>query len=437
MDTHVPPVRPERVAPPAAGPSQALAPAPSLSPSLSPSRATAHYIGALFGPSLLLLPGLAVRDGGPASVLAWGALLVLSALIAVVFSGLGTRFGSSAGVTGYAAAGLGRRAGRATGWCFFAGVVAGVPVVCLIGGQYLAAVAGVPRHGTAAAAGLLVLVLVMRLAGARTGSRLQSMLVALLLVLLAVAVLGTLGSARAAAWHPFAPNGVHGVFTAAGHLMLAFVGWEAAAPLTARLPDARRQLPRVITAAFLVTAVGYLALAVTTIAVLGPAAGSTTPLADLLRVAVGPWGAYLAAATAVLLTLGVTNAYLQGAAATADHLLRVPGAPARGDRQLPLTVGVAAFGALLLGLSALSVVDLSALVALPTALFLLVYLACTVAATRALRGLPRAAAAVASAVVVALLVAAGPVTVVALAVAVAAVACPAPGRRPLADSGRG
>ncbi|MFF7212346.1 hypothetical protein ACFZAU_17705 [Streptomyces sp. NPDC008238] len=98
-------------------------------------------------------------------------------------------------------------------------------------------------------------------------------------------------------------------------------------------------------------------------------------------------------------------------------------------------MGVAAFGALLLGLSALSVVDLSALVALPTALFLLVYLACTGAATLALRGLPRAAAA--SAVVVALLVAAGPVTVVAPTVAVAAVACPAPGRRPLADSGRG
>jgi hypothetical protein len=68
---------------------------------LSTAGASALYIGALLGPSLLLLPGLAARAAGPASLLAWLALLALSGLIAVVFCALGTRLGSAGGVAGY------------------------------------------------------------------------------------------------------------------------------------------------------------------------------------------------------------------------------------------------------------------------------------------------------------------------------------------------
>ncbi len=56
---------------------------------LSVPRATALYIGALLGPGLLLLPGLAAEQAGPASIIAWVALLGLSALFAAVFAALG------------------------------------------------------------------------------------------------------------------------------------------------------------------------------------------------------------------------------------------------------------------------------------------------------------------------------------------------------------
>ncbi len=53
---------------------------------LSVPRASALYIGALFGPGLLLLPGLAAQQAGPASIIAWVALLGLSAIFATVFA---------------------------------------------------------------------------------------------------------------------------------------------------------------------------------------------------------------------------------------------------------------------------------------------------------------------------------------------------------------
>ena len=57
-------------------------------------RGAALYIGAILGPGLLLLPGLAAAEAGPASILAWLGLLGLSGLFAVVFSALGRRIPS-------------------------------------------------------------------------------------------------------------------------------------------------------------------------------------------------------------------------------------------------------------------------------------------------------------------------------------------------------
>ncbi len=82
---------------------------------LSTPKAAALYVGALLGPGLLLLPALADRIAGPASVLAWLGLLALSALFAIVFTRLGVGFGSRSGVAGYVRAGLGPRAGRVAG----------------------------------------------------------------------------------------------------------------------------------------------------------------------------------------------------------------------------------------------------------------------------------------------------------------------------------
>src|SRR4029077_1394108 len=99
---------------------------------LSVPRASALYIGALFGPGLLVLPGLAAQQAGPASIIAWVALLGLRAIFAPVCPALGRKVPGAAGAAGYAAAGLGRRAATVTRWWFLAGVVAGAPIACLI-----------------------------------------------------------------------------------------------------------------------------------------------------------------------------------------------------------------------------------------------------------------------------------------------------------------
>ena len=399
------------------------------SPHLSTARGSALYIGALLGPSVLLLPGLAADLAGPASILAWIGLLALSALLARVFTALGTLLPRGGGVAAYAAAGLGPRAGRAVSWCFLAGVVAGAPVVCLIGGSYLAAPLGGGRAlSTGAAAVLLALVIALTLGGARTTTTVQLVLVGLLVALVAFAVIGSAPAARTANWTPFAPHGWSALGSAASVLMLSFVGWEAIAPLTARLRDPARQLPRIIAIAFAVTAVVYLALALATISVLGDRAGSAVPLADLLRVAVGRAGPLIAAGTAVVLTLAATNAYLSGAMALAAELRSQHSTPPTRHPSRRLQLGTVATGILMLTGSATGLVDTAQLVALPTTLFLTVYLGCTAAAVRLLGGRTRVAAAVSCLAVTGVLAFAGWALVPALLIAALGAWRSAPGK---------
>jgi amino acid efflux transporter len=252
---------------------------------------------------------------------------------------------------------------------------------------------------TAVAAGLLLAVLGLSLAGMRASTAVQMVLVILLVAVVVAAVAGSAPSAQLANFRPFAPHGWAAVGKAAAVIMLSFVGWEAVAPLTARFGNARRRLPRVVAIAFGTTAALYLVLATAIAAVLGPAGGSV-PLADLLAVAMGPAGRAVAAAAAVLLTLGTTNAYLSGAAVMARSLTARPeqdgdgaaagGAGGRSSRGL--LVAIAAAGLLIIAAESAHLVGTAELVTIPTALFLAVYVGCTASASRVLTGGSRVAA---------------------------------------------
>ena len=203
-------------------------------------RGAALYVGALIGPGVLLVPALAAQAAGAASIVAWAALLVVSAPLAVVFAALGVRHPVAGGVSAYVREGFGEDAAALTGGWFIAAVFCGAPAVALIGGYYVADLTG---SGTpvAATVGLLMFgtVLATNAFGLRISSGFQLVLASVLVAVLALAVSVALPSRAADNWHPFAPHGWWAVGTAANILVWLFVGWEAVAQLAGdfRRPD--------------------------------------------------------------------------------------------------------------------------------------------------------------------------------------------------------
>jgi amino acid efflux transporter len=389
-----------------------------MSETLSTRSGVALYVGAVLGPGVLLVPSLAAEAAGPASVVSWGALLVLSAPLAAVFAALGVAYPEAGGTAAYARAAFGRSAGAVTGWWFLGGVLLGAPAVALIGGFYVADLLEVGRGPALAAAALMVAgVLTANATGLRTTARLQLGLAAILATLLLVAVVTALPESRAAHWEPFAPHGWTGVGAAASLLMFSFIGWEAGSHLAGEFRDPARQLPRALLAALAIVVVLYLGLAVAMVGVLGAGKPSDVPLADLMAAGLGAPGRAVTAVLAVLLTMGTMNAYVAGAARLAGALSSEGVAPARLSRP---RFGLALLGVVAaaeLALFATDLLDVEALVRASSASFVAVYVPATAAGFRLLRGGVRWAAGVSFAAMLVILAFSGPYLLVPAAIA--------------------
>jgi amino acid efflux transporter len=185
----------------------------------------------------------------------------------------------------------------------------------------------------------------------------------------------------------------------------------------------------VVAIALAVTSALYLGLAIVTVGVLGPGAATIVPLAELLQRAIGPAGSATAAVAAVVLTLGSVNAYINGGAAMAGHLMHPQEREKAGQpRPAPLfLIAVAVSGLLLITLYGLGRVSPAALVAIPTTLFLAVYLGSMLAAVRVLRGPARWAAVPASVAVAVMLACCGWALALPVLVAVACLGQPGKG----------
>jgi amino acid efflux transporter len=362
---------------------------------LTVMQGTALYIGAVLGTGVIALPALAAELAGPASLVAWVALVVLSAPLAATFAALGARYPDAGGVATYVRYAFGPRAAAVVGWCFYFAVPAGAPAAAMFGGAYVAAAFGGGQTtvvGTAAA--LIVAVTVANAFGVTVSGRLQLALAGLLVALLLAAVFVSAPHARAENLHPFAPHGWLAIGPAAALLVWSFAGWEAITHLAAEFRRPARDLPLATGMAVVVVGVLYLAVAGASVLVLGPAAGRTqAPLAELLAIGLGGKAQLLAAVAALLLTLGTMNAYFAGAAQLGAALSRdgaLPGWLAQGSRAggVPRRslLLVALLALAMLGSVVLAKIEARSLVLATTGSFVVVY---ALGTTAALRLLPR------------------------------------------------
>ncbi|WBO69748.1 APC family permease [Streptomyces camelliae] len=285
---------------------------------------TAIYVGAILGAGILALPALAAQVAGPASLLAWLALLLFCVPVATSFAALGARYPDSGGVATFVAKAFGPRASGAVGYWFYFALPAGAPATAYVGGQYVAhTLGGGESMALSVAAVLLLAAFISNTFGLRISGRLQLILVGVLAVLLLIAVLTALPHSDTANLTPFAPHGWGAVGQAASLLFFTFAGWEAVTHLSGEFRDPARDLRRVTMTTLAVIAVLYLGLAMTCVLVLGPDLARTdAPLTLLLQRGTGPAASGVTAVMAMLLTFGTMNSYLAGASRLGAALAR-------------------------------------------------------------------------------------------------------------------
>lgn len=369
--------------------------------SLSVVQGTALTLAAVLGTGVISLPALAIDAAGPASLLAWAALLVISVPLAATFALLGARHPDGGGVSTYARLAFGDRVATMVGWGFFLAIPIGAPVAAGFAAAYVAdAVGGGRTTEVGVTIGVIVVVAVMNWLGIQVSAGVQLGIAAVIATLLLVAIVVSLPRVETGNFTPFLTHGWTGVGKAAALLVWAFAGWEIVSSLSAEYRHPGRDIGRATAMTLVAVTVLYLGIAFVTVGVLGHAAGGA-PLADLLAGAFGDWARPLTTVIAVLLTVGAINSYFAGASRL-GAALAITGAMPRwlgsdiGDgRRTPrhALLVVAGLGLAVTVGGALLGQPTDATLLVTTGTFALVYVVGTAAAVRLLPGgWPRVAA---------------------------------------------
>ncbi len=259
-----------------------------------------------------MLPGLAARTAGPASILSVAAVTLLAVPLAGAFAALAARHPDPGGVAGYARRALGATAARAAGYWFLFGVSAGGAVVAFLGARYIATVVGIDAGAVPLIAlAFLTIPFVANLFGVHVAGWAQLALTALLMAVVITVLAVAAPAVEASRFQPFLPHGWGGVGTAIVMFVWAFAGWEVGTHISGEFRHPGRTIPIATAVTLVLSGASYLALQIVTVGALGARAGEgDVVLLDLARSGDLPAAPALIGAAAGIVALGVMNVYL-------------------------------------------------------------------------------------------------------------------------------
>lgn len=186
--------------------------------------------------------------------------------------------------------------------------VGAIVVLAMVLVNYLQAVVALPLKPTMAA--FFTAIFVLNFLGVSVAARVQTLLMVILLIALASLVWFGAPHVSAETIGPVLAHGWPAVAAAVPLMISLFLGIESAAEIGEEVKDAPRAIPRGIVLAILLTAIVYLAIAVTVLGLIGPdqVAASKAPLLDAAKHVMGRLAAPVILGAACVSILKTMNA---------------------------------------------------------------------------------------------------------------------------------
>lgn len=262
---------------------------------------TAGGVGMIIGAGIYVLLGAATQEAGSLVWLSFVIAATLAGLTGLSYAELSSMFPSAAGEYEYTRHALPDWVAFAVGWTMIVGLVVTAATVSIGFARYLQYFVAIDLR--LAAVGLLVMLGVIATIGIKQSAQLTVGLSAiqvgglLLVIVIGVPHLGEVDVLTG--------TGAPGVLSAAALVFFAFIGFDEVITLAEETRDPTRTVPRALLLALGISTVLYVAVAVTAVSVLGPAALATSPrpLADATAHVLGDHGATLVAAIALVTTM--------------------------------------------------------------------------------------------------------------------------------------
>ena len=273
----------------------------------------ALVINSVVGAGIFGLPSQVYALAGTYSLAAYAVAAVAIGLIVLCFAEVGSRFGATGGPYLYTRVAFGPLVGFQVGWLMWIARVTGFASLTNLFVTYLAlfvAGAGTGAPRTLIIAFIVAILSIINIVGVRASATVTNVLTAgklIPLFLLAAVGLFFVDPQR----YSLAIAPAYESFSKATLLLVfAYMGFEGAVIPSGEMRDPQRHLPFSLIAGMVVVAVLYMGVQAVSIGTVPELARSERPLSDAALQIVGPAGAVLMAAAALISIGGILNAIL-------------------------------------------------------------------------------------------------------------------------------
>ena len=265
---------------------------------------TASGVGIIIGAGIYVLLGPATAEAGGAVWMSFALAGGLSAFTALSYAELASMYPSAGAEYEYTRHVAPEWVAFQVGWMMILGLVIAAGAVSLGFAGYFHHFVALPEQ--AVALGLLVLTGGIATLGIRRAARVTVAL-SLLQVAGLIAVIAV-GVPRFGDHDLLSGATPGGVLAGAALVFFAFIGFDEVITLSAETRDPYRTVPRALLVALAISTVLYMAVGFAAVSVLGSGslARSSTPLADVMRNAMGSASADVMAVAAMIATINTT-----------------------------------------------------------------------------------------------------------------------------------
>jgi len=287
------------------------------------------YVGSVLGGGILVTPAIAASIAGPASLVAWLLLSLLSYPIGYTFGALAANYPDAGGLSAFVKRGFGWTVGTVAGWLFVFSFFVGAPVVAIIASSYVVIALGLASNLLYPIAFLFMsLTILSNLLGIRIGSRTESVVLGTVVVLLFTAAILTLPHVQQSNFTPFAPKGWFAVGLVAVIVFWSFQGYENVPHMAEEFKNPKRDFQLSIAISAALTSVLYVLTSFVTIGTAIYVNQSLyAPVALMFSQSLGVSAIAIALFLALTTCYGTMNAYSIGVSRLVYALAR--------DRSMP------------------------------------------------------------------------------------------------------
>ncbi|QKY71365.1 APC family permease [Lentibacillus sp. CBA3610] len=273
----------------------------------------ALYIATVLGSGVLFLSGVTASIAGPASILSWLIVIMISFPLAYSFACLAREYPDAGGVATFVRYSFGEHSGNIVGWFYFVTAAVGQTIVALTGAYYLGNAFDFSQiQITFAALLMLVIAGITNYYGIRVSGKIALLLSGCLFLLLVITIVLAIPKISWNEFSPFFPNGSGSIGSALTVIFWAFFGWEAICSLASNFKHPKQDIVKSTINSAIVIGVLFLALSFITIGTgtYGDEESNLSPIAVIMNDTLGLNAQLITGILAYIICIGTTNAFV-------------------------------------------------------------------------------------------------------------------------------